>query len=124
MMAQRFVLEPEHQTSASFAPRNQTVPRRIRTTTLFCVSPTVNDVLRRDSRSPLGASVDDAGGACPEVGGGAGWMTEHDTLTGVAHDLLGVRIDRIIDVVCFLASDKAAYVTGQVIRVDGGMTNL
>lgn len=30
----------------------------------------------------------------------------------------------IADVACFLASDRAAYVTGQVIRVDGGMTNL
>ena len=32
--------------------------------------------------------------------------------------------DEIADVACFLASDRAAYVTGQVIRVDGGMTNL
>jgi len=32
--------------------------------------------------------------------------------------------EEIADVACFLASDKAAYVTGQVLRVDGGMTNL
>ena len=30
----------------------------------------------------------------------------------------------IADVVCFLASDRAAYVTGQVTCVDGGMTTL
>jgi NAD(P)-dependent dehydrogenase (short-subunit alcohol dehydrogenase family) len=32
--------------------------------------------------------------------------------------------DEIAEVACFLASARAAYVTGQVIRVDGGMTNL
>lgn len=32
--------------------------------------------------------------------------------------------DEVANVACFLASDEAAYVTGQTIRVDGGMTNI
>mgnify|MGYP001824060974 CR=1 FL=1 len=32
--------------------------------------------------------------------------------------------DEIAEVACFLASSQAAYVTGQVVRVVGGMTNL
>lgn len=32
--------------------------------------------------------------------------------------------DEIASVACFLASDQASYVTGQTVRVDGGMTNI
>ena len=32
------------------------------------------------------------------------------------------KLNEISEVVCFLASDGAAYITGQNMRVDGGLT--
>jgi 3-oxoacyl-[acyl-carrier protein] reductase len=32
------------------------------------------------------------------------------------------RADEVADVICFLASERAAYITGAVIQVDGGLT--
>jgi 3-oxoacyl-[acyl-carrier protein] reductase len=31
-------------------------------------------------------------------------------------------LEDVANMVCYLASDKAAYITGQVIQVDGGLT--
>jgi NAD(P)-dependent dehydrogenase (short-subunit alcohol dehydrogenase family) len=34
----------------------------------------------------------------------------------------GAHVDEIADVIAFLASDKASYITGSVIAADGGRT--
>lgn len=43
-----------------------------------------------------------------------------DTLSGVIMQRMG-RPEEVADVIAFLASDLSSYMTGQVIRVDGGM---
>lgn len=52
-------------------------------------------------------------------------MLDHDTLNYVKERINLRRLGTVDDVaplVCFLISDKAAYITGQIIQVDGGIT--
>ena len=52
-------------------------------------------------------------------------MLDHDTLDYVRNKISLRRLGTVEDVapvVCFLLSDRAAYITGQVIQVDGGIT--
>jgi 3-oxoacyl-[acyl-carrier protein] reductase len=52
-------------------------------------------------------------------------VLDHDTLTYIRDRINLRRLGTVEDVshlVCFLLSDKAAYITAQAIQVDGGIT--
>jgi NAD(P)-dependent dehydrogenase (short-subunit alcohol dehydrogenase family) len=95
---------------------------------VYAASKAAVEYLVRTSALELASRNIRANTVCPAVIAGTGMMVEDDggpeaTLFGnlTALGRMG-RIDEVVGLYNFLASDSSSFITGQAIRVDGGMT--
>jgi NAD(P)-dependent dehydrogenase (short-subunit alcohol dehydrogenase family) len=95
---------------------------------VYSASKAAVSYLTRTSAIELAPRGIRANTVCPAVIAGTGMMTEDDgseearllaSLTALGR--MG-RLDEVVGAYLFLASDSASFITGQEIRVDGGMT--